>query len=80
MRWYTDQNNLLCVGLTQSSGEQSFRIETPLYSKTSINKSMTEEDIKLIGSFPEDWPHDKAISEKVTSAAQKLFKEKLINW
>jgi hypothetical protein len=72
MNWYTQDDGVLCLG-TKGSKYAYFHVATDVKMKQSVNTSLSESDIEIIGSFPEDWRTDKTIADKINNAAKHLF-------
>ena len=72
MRWYTQDNGVLCLG-TEEQLSVNFHIATDVITKTKINTALSESHIELIGSFPEDWSTDSSIDQKINDTAKHFF-------
>ncbi len=72
MKWYTQDNGVLCLG-TQDSQYANFHFKTDVIVKIKINTQLSESHIDLIGSFPEDWRTEKHIQQRINNAAKHFF-------
>ena len=72
MIWYTQDDGVLCLG-TRGSQYAYFHVATDVKMKQPISTSLSESDIEIIGSFPEDWRNDNKIADKINNAAKHLF-------
>ena len=52
MKWYTQDNGVLCLG-TEEQQSVNFHVATDVVTKTKINTTLSESHIELIGSFTE---------------------------
>jgi hypothetical protein len=83
LQWYINDKGVLCVGklprhpdhsqYDSSTPHRIFKIETDIKPPVTISAPVTEEHVKTIGSYPEDWPHDSFIAEKIAAAARLIF-------
>ncbi|MBV1911160.1 MAG: hypothetical protein KUG78_17825 [Kangiellaceae bacterium] len=72
MKWYTQDDGLICLG-TDCSKLANFHVVTDVKAKSKIDTLVSESHIALIGSFPEDWRSDKLIAQKINNAAKHFF-------
>jgi hypothetical protein len=72
MKWYTQDNGVLCLG-TEENQFANFHVATELVVKTKIETPLSESHIELIGSFPEDWIADDTIDQKINDTAKHFF-------
>jgi len=72
MKWYTQDNGILCLG-TQKNQNANFHVATEVKVDTKINTSLSQSHIELIGSFPEDWDEDATIYQKINDTAKHFF-------
>lgn len=73
MKWYTLSNGRLCLGSEKEL--TNFHVATDIQLNYQISKSLTDEHIKLIGSYPEDWLNDEDINFKINHVAKQLFQD-----
>lgn len=72
MKWYTQNNGVLCLGTKENQGA-NFHVATDVVVKTKIDTALSESHIELIGSFPEDWNADSSIDQKINDTAKHFF-------
>lgn len=72
MNWYTKENGVLCLGIIKGQFAH-FNITTNVIVKSKIQIPLSESDVALIGSFPEDWSSDNKIENKINNVAKHLF-------
>jgi hypothetical protein len=71
--WYVNSLGRLCIGKNSPLTNSRFNIETNFKPTHPIQAPVTQKHIETIGSYPEDWPHDAFIAEKISAAARIIF-------
>jgi|GEM_PF-6978250 len=70
MQWYTNESGYICLGKQGQFAE--FHIQTSQRLEKHISQPLSQNDLEEIGSYPEDWPYDGSIQEKVESLARRF--------